>query len=46
MDRYKIKDEPHVAVEHTGITGAMVNVRIYKALLQYRQDFLTVIPTP
>ncbi|MEO7367147.1 MAG: hypothetical protein ABIZ36_04270 [Gemmatimonadaceae bacterium] len=25
-------DEPHVADEHTGITGAMVNVRIYQAL--------------
>jgi len=33
MDYYQIKDEPHVAEFHTGITGAMVNVRIYKALM-------------
>lgn len=29
-----IEDEPHVALQHTGITGAMVNARIYRALLQ------------
>lgn len=29
-----IEDEPHVATDHTGITGAMVNARIYRALLQ------------
>ena len=29
-----IEDEPHVAEEHTGITGAAVNARIYRALLQ------------
>jgi DNA polymerase III alpha subunit (gram-positive type) len=27
-----IEDEPHVAAEHTGLTGAEVNVRIYRAL--------------
>jgi DNA polymerase III alpha subunit (gram-positive type) len=27
-----IEDEPHVAVEHTGITGAEVNLRVYQAL--------------
>jgi hypothetical protein len=27
-----IEDEPHVASEHTGLTGAEVNVRIYRAL--------------
>lgn len=33
MAYYRIEDEPHVAEFHTGITGAMVNVRIYKALM-------------
>ena len=33
MSYYQVKDEPHVAEFHTGITGAMVNVRIYKALM-------------
>ncbi|RKY52380.1 MAG: hypothetical protein DRP93_08235 [Candidatus Neomarinimicrobiota bacterium] len=33
MAYYQIEDEPHVAEFHTGITGAMVNVRIYKALM-------------
>ena len=33
MEYYQIEDEPHVAEFHTGITGAMVNVRIYKALM-------------
>lgn len=28
----KLPDEPRVAEDHTGITGAMLNVRIYKAL--------------
>jgi len=46
MDRYQVKDEPHIADQHTGITGAMVNVRIYKALLQYRQDLLAAVPVP
>ena len=34
MEYYQIEDEPHVAEFHTGITGAMVNVRIYKALME------------
>jgi len=38
MDYYNIPDEPHIADQHTGITGAMVNVRIYKALLRYRNE--------
>jgi DNA polymerase III alpha subunit (gram-positive type) len=33
MEYYGVKDEPHVAEDHTGITGAMVNVRIYKAIM-------------
>lgn len=41
MTRYNIKDEPHVAELHTGITGAMVNVRIYKALLRYLDEIST-----
>lgn len=28
-----VPDEPHVAEEHTGLTGALLNVRIYRALL-------------
>ena len=35
-ERLRIPDEPHVAEEHTGITGAMVNVRIYQALTRLR----------
>jgi DNA polymerase III alpha subunit (gram-positive type) len=35
-ERLGVPDEPHVAVEHTGITGAMVNLRIYQALLRLR----------
>jgi len=30
--RLRVADEPHVAEEHTGITGAMLNVRLYQAL--------------
>lgn len=30
--RLGVVDEPHVAEEHTGITGAMLNVRLYQAL--------------
>lgn len=30
--RLAVPDEPRVADEHTGITGAMLNVRIYRAL--------------
>lgn len=37
MERYQIKDEPHVAALHTGITGAMKNVRIYQALVKHHQ---------
>ncbi len=33
-ERLGVEDEPHVAEEHTGITGAMLNARIYRALLQ------------
>jgi GH24 family phage-related lysozyme (muramidase) len=35
--RLNVPDEPHVAEQHTGITGAMVNVRIYQALLRRRE---------
>jgi len=35
MSLYDIKDEPHVAELHTGITGAMANVRVYRGLLRY-----------
>ena len=38
MDYYNIPDEPHIADQHTGITGAMVNVRIYRSLLRYRKE--------
>jgi DNA polymerase III alpha subunit (gram-positive type) len=31
-----VEDEPHVAREHTGITGAELNVRLYRALLARR----------
>jgi hypothetical protein len=34
--RLGVPDEPHVAEQHTGITGAMVNVRIYQALVRLR----------
>jgi DNA polymerase III alpha subunit (gram-positive type) len=37
---YNIADEPHTAEQHTGITGAMLNVRLYKALLRYRKEHL------
>lgn len=30
-----IDDEPHVAEQHTGLTGARLNARIYRALLSY-----------
>lgn len=30
--RLGVTDEPRVADEHTGIAGAMLNVRIYQAL--------------
>ncbi|NQV14702.1 3'-5' exonuclease [bacterium] len=38
MALYNIPNEPHIAEFHTGITGAMVNVRIYQGLLRYRQE--------
>jgi len=38
MARYNIKDEPHIAEQHTGITGALKNVEIYKAILRYRTE--------
>ena len=44
MKNYDIEDEPSIAEKHTGITGAMLNVRIYKALLQYRKDLISQIP--
>lgn len=31
-DRLGVEDEPHVADEHTGITGARLNARLYRAL--------------
>ena len=37
MKLYQIQDEPQVAALHTGITGAMKNVRIYQALLKHHQ---------
>jgi DNA polymerase III alpha subunit (gram-positive type) len=30
-----VEDEPHVAEQHTGITGAQLNARIYRALLEH-----------
>ena len=38
LDKYQIADEPHIAQEHTGITGAMLNVRIYQALIKPAQS--------
>jgi DNA polymerase III alpha subunit (gram-positive type) len=35
-ERLGVPDEPHVAEQHTGITGAMVNLRIYQALMRLR----------
>ena len=32
--RLGVRDEPRVAEEHTGLTGAHLNVRIYRALLK------------
>ena len=32
-DTLGVEDEPHVAHLHTGITGARLNARIYRALL-------------
>ena len=33
-ERLHVSDEPRVADQHTGITGAMLNVRIYQALMR------------
>ncbi|MFW6084726.1 MAG: hypothetical protein ACODAA_05880 [Gemmatimonadota bacterium] len=32
-ERLGVEDEPHVAEDHTGITGARLNARLYRALL-------------
>ena len=36
--RLVIEDEPHDPSLHTGITGAALNARIYRALVNYRRD--------
>ena len=36
-DRLGVEDEPRIAEQHTGITGARLNARIYRALVSYRQ---------
>ncbi len=33
-EQFGIEDESHIPEQHTGITGAMFNVRIYKALIK------------
>jgi DNA polymerase III alpha subunit (gram-positive type) len=33
-ERLNVADEPRVAEDHTGITGAMFNVRVYQALMR------------
>lgn len=40
MQQYNITDEPHTAELHTGITGAMKNVRVYQALLRYQDELI------
>ena len=35
--KFGVADEPRVAEEHTGITGAMLNVRIYQKLQQLQK---------
>jgi DNA polymerase III alpha subunit (gram-positive type) len=40
MKRYDVVNEPHIAELHTGITGAMVNVRMYRAMLRWRREML------
>lgn len=37
-DRLGVDDEPHVADEHTGITGARLNARLYRALRERGLD--------
>lgn len=36
-DFFGIEDEPRTAMEHTGITGADLNLRMYRELLRYRR---------
>lgn len=36
--RLGVEDEPHVAEEHTGITGAALNARLYRALRERGMD--------
>lgn len=43
--RLGVADEPRVAEEHTGLTGAMLNVRIYQAL-QQAKDVEPAAPPP
>lgn len=33
LKEFSIEDEPHIAEQHTGISGAMKNVRIYQKLM-------------
>ena len=35
-----VADEPHTPLEHTGLSGAQVNVRIYQKLVEYRKKKL------
>ena len=35
MEIYAVADEPHIPELHTGITGAMLNVRLYRVLLKH-----------
>ena len=36
--RLGVRDEPRVGAEHTGLTGALLNVRIYRSLLRGRRN--------
>lgn len=36
-DFFGIEDEPRTAMEHTGITGADLNLRMYREMLRYRR---------
>jgi len=38
MEIYAVSDEPHIPELHTGITGAMLNVRLYQVLLQHAAE--------
>jgi len=38
MEMYNVPDEPHVPELHTGITGAMLNVRLYRSLLKHAAE--------